>query len=209
MTDPSTDSMTDTSQQASIPVIRHERPRLFRPADDPGFRYEAPADPVRRRILSNLLDDCELFAGQRPWRRVPRRAHSPHPNHQLYLTFYTAMQATALIENYAFAWRLTGDPRWLGQARAWLRAAANWDHGDHVEEHFYTVNRYMQAFALALDLMDEVLPEVGEAPGPRLPRGADGSLVAVRGRTTALHGRRAPHRRRLWTLRRGRGSPAG
>ncbi|MXY47751.1 MAG: hypothetical protein F4Y38_00485 [Gemmatimonadetes bacterium] len=151
---------TDTSQQASIPVIRLEMPRLFRPADDPGFRYEAPADPVRRRILSNLLDDCELFAGQRPWRRVPRRAHSPHPNHQLYLTFYTAMQATALIENYAFTWRLTGDPRWLGQARAWLRAAANWDHGDHVEEHFYTVNRYMQAFALALDLMDEVLPDV-------------------------------------------------
>ena len=160
MTDPSTDPMTDTSHQASIPVIRHERPRLYRPADDPGFRFEAPADPVRRRILSKLLADCELYAGQRPWRRVPCRAHSPHPNHQLYLTFYTAMQATALIENYAFAWRLTGDPRWLGRARAWLRAAANWDHGDRVEEHFYTANRYMHAFALALDLMGEVIPEV-------------------------------------------------
>ncbi|MYB62551.1 MAG: hypothetical protein F4X69_14375 [Gemmatimonadetes bacterium] len=159
MTDPSTDPMTDTSQQASIPVIRHERPRLYRPADDPGFRFEAPADPVRRRILSKLLADCELYAGQRPWRRVPCRAHSPHPNHQLYLTFYTAMQATALIENYAFAWRLTSDPRWLGRARAWLRAAAGWDHDDHVEEHFYTANRYMHAFAFALDLMDEVLPD--------------------------------------------------
>ena len=153
------DPTIDTSQQVSIPVIRHERPRLFRPSDDPGFRFEVPADPVRRRILSNLLDDCALYAGQRPWRRVPRRAHSPHPNHQLYLTFYTAMQASALIENYAFAWRLTGDVRWLGRARAWLRAAAGWDHGDHVEEHFYTANRYMHAFALALDLMDEVLPD--------------------------------------------------
>ncbi len=153
------DSTTDTSQQASIPVIRHERPRLFRPIDDPDFRFEAPVDPVRRRILSNLLDDCALYADQRPWRRVPRRAHSPHPNHQLYLTFYTAMQATALIENYAFAWRLTSDPRWLGRARAWLRAAAGWDHDDHVEEHFYTANRYMHAFAFALDLMDEVLPD--------------------------------------------------
>ncbi len=159
MSDPMTDPATDTSQQASIPVIRADRPRLFRPADDPGYRFEAPADLVRRRILSNLLDDCALYAGQRPWRRVPRRAHSPHPNHQLYLTFYTAMQATALIENYAFAWRITGDPRWLGRARAWLRASANWDHGDHVEEHFYTANRYMHAFAFALDLMDEVLPE--------------------------------------------------
>ena len=153
-----TDPTNNTPQQVSIPVVRHERPRLFRPSDDPGFRFEAPADSVRRRILANLLDDCALYAGQRPWRRVPRRAHSPHPNHQLYLTFYTAMQATALIENYAFAWRLTGDPRWLGRARAWLRAAAVWDHGDHVEEHFYTANRYMHAFALALDLMDEVLP---------------------------------------------------
>ncbi len=153
------DPTTDTSQQVSIPVIRHERPRLFRPSDDPGFEYKPPADPVRRRILSNILADCALYAGQRPWRRVPRRAHSPHPNHQLYLTFYTAMQATALIENYAFAWRLTGDVRWLGRGRAWLRAAASWDHGDHVEEHFYTANRYMHAFALALDLMDEVLPD--------------------------------------------------
>ena len=153
------DPTTDTSQQVSIPVIRHERPRLFRSTDDPGFEYKTPADPVRRRILSNLLADCELYAGQRPWLRVPRRAHSPHPNHQLYLTFYTAMQATALIENYAFAWRLTGDVRWLGRARAWLRAAARWDHGDYVEEHFYTANRYMHAFALALDLMDEVLPD--------------------------------------------------
>ena len=144
---------------AHVSVIRREKPRLFRPFDDPDFRFEAPADPVRRRILSNLLDDCALYAVQRPWRQVPRRTHSPHPNHQLYLTFYTAMQATALIENYAFAWRITGDPCWLGRARAWLRAAAGWDHGDHVEEHFYTANRYMHAFALALDLMDEALPE--------------------------------------------------
>ena len=68
------------------------------------------------------------------------------------------MQATALIENYAFAWRMTGDRRWLGRARAWLRAAAGWDHDDAVEEHFYTANRYMQAFALALDLLDGELP---------------------------------------------------
>lgn len=156
---PMSDTTTNTSQQVSIPVVRRDRPRLFSPVDDPGFEYRPPEDPVRRRILSNLLDDCELYAGQRPWRRIPRRAHSPHPNHQLYLTFYTAMQATALIENYAFAWRLTSDPRWLGRARAWLRAAAGWDHSDHVEEHFYTANRYMHAFALALDLMDEVLPD--------------------------------------------------
>ena len=42
----------------------------------------------------------------------------------------------------------------LDRTRAWLRAAAGWDHDDRVEEHFYTANRYMQAFALALDLLD-------------------------------------------------------
>ena len=145
---------TNSPKQAPIRVIRRERPRLLRPCDDPHFRFEPPTDPVRRRILANLLDDCELYAGQRPWPRIPRRPDSPHPYHQLYLTFYTAMQATALIENYAFAWRLTGDRRWLDRTRAWLRAAAGWDHDDRVEEHFYTANRYMQAFALALDLLD-------------------------------------------------------
>ena len=143
---------------AAIPVIRRQRPRLLRPADDPDFRFEAPADPARRRILANLLDDCELYARRRPWREIPRRPHSPHPYHQLYLTFYTGMQAAALIENYAFAWRMTGDRRWLGRARAWLGAAAAWDHDDAVEEHFYTANRYMQAIALALDLLDGELP---------------------------------------------------
>ena len=63
-----------------------------------------------------------------------------------------------MIENFAFAWQLTGDRRWLDRARAWLRAAAGWDHDDRVEEHFYTSNRYMQAFALALDLLDGELP---------------------------------------------------
>ena len=144
----------NSPEQAPIRVIRHERPRLLRPLDDPHFRFEPPTDPVRRRILANLLDDCELYAGQRPWARIPRRPDSPHPYHQLYLTFYTAMQATALIENYAFAWRLTGDRCWLDRTRAWLLAAAGWDHDDRVEEHFYTANRYMQAFALALDLLD-------------------------------------------------------
>ena len=143
---------------AALPVIRRQRPRLLRPHDDPGFRFEPAADPVRRRILANLLADCELYANRRPWRSIPRRPDSPHPYHQLYLTFYTGMQATALIENYAFAWRLTGDRRWLGRARAWLRAAAAWDHDDTVEEHFYTANRYMQAFAVALDLLDGELP---------------------------------------------------
>ena len=149
---------TKSSKQTPLPVIRRERPRLLRPLDDPHFRFEPPDDPVRRRILANLLADCELYAGQRPWSRIPRRPDSPHPYHQLYLTFYTAMQATALIENYAFAWQLTGDRRWLDRARAWLRAAAGWDHDDRVEEHFYTANRYMQAFALALDLLDGELP---------------------------------------------------
>lgn len=61
------------------------------------------------------------------------------------------MHAGSLIEQYAFAWRITRDPRWLDCAKKWLLAAAAWEHGDHLEEHFYTANRYMHAFAVGLD----------------------------------------------------------
>ncbi len=143
-----------------VQILRKDHPRLYHPADDPDYRFEPPEDAARKRILKNILADCEIFYFQRPWKRIPERPHSPHPYHQLYLTFYTGMHATALIEHYAFAWRLTGDPRWLKRAREWLRAAGEWEHSDRVEEHFYTANRYMQAFALALDLLDKALPDV-------------------------------------------------
>jgi hypothetical protein len=126
---------------------------LLLPADDARANFTAPTDGTRKRILANILADCELYSGIRPWPRIPRRPDSPHPYHQLYLTFYTGMQATALLEHYAFAFRMTGDRRWLQQARIWLHAAATYDHDDQVEEHFYTANRYMQAIAMALDLL--------------------------------------------------------
>ena len=143
-----------------VQILREEHPRLYHPVDDPDYRFAPPEDEARRRILKNILADCEIFYFQQPWKRIPERPHSPHPYHQLYLTFYTGMHATALIEHYAFAWHLTGDPRWLKRARDWLRAAGEWEHSDRVEEHFYTANRYMQAFALALDLLDKALPDI-------------------------------------------------
>ena len=145
-----------------IPAIRTESPRLYHPVGDLDFAYPVPRDAERRRILQNLVADCGAWASRRPWRRIPQRPHSPHPFHQLYLTFYTGMQAAALIELYAFAWRFTGEARWLRRARTWLLAASRWEHGDAVEEHFYTANRYMHAFAVALDLLGDEL-----APGER------------------------------------------
>ena len=137
--------------------VRTIHPRLYHPVDDPDYRFAPPTDPVRRRILANILADCETFASSRPWKRIPERLDSPHPFHQLYITFYSGMHATTLIEHYAFAWRLTGDHRWLKRARTWLLAACEWEHSDRIEEHFYTVNRYMHAFAMALDLLDDQL----------------------------------------------------
>ena len=135
-------------------VLRRDRPRLYQPADEEEYRFARPRDAARQRILANILADCELYYPCRPWRDIPLRPHSKHPFHQLYITFYIGMQATALMEHYAFAWRLSGDERWLGRARQWLAAAAAWPHDDGIEEHFYTANRYMQAFALTLDLLD-------------------------------------------------------
>jgi hypothetical protein len=146
----------------TVPILRHTSPRLYHPADDLDFRFDPPRDPVRQRVLQNILADCEAFASQRPWRRIPERLDSPHPYHQLYITFYSGMHATALIEQYAFAWRITGDARWLERAKRWLLAAAGWEHSDRIEGHFYTANRYMHAFAVALDLMSGQLTPTEE-----------------------------------------------
>jgi hypothetical protein len=140
-----------------FPISRDSHPRLYHPAGDVSYSYTPPTDPTLKFILENLVADCELYASQKPWQTIPVRPDSPYPYHQLYLTFYTGMHVTALMETYAFTWRITGDPRWLKRAKSWMNAAAMLEHSDRVEEHFYTANRYMQAFALALDLLDQEL----------------------------------------------------
>jgi hypothetical protein len=146
----------------NLQLLNASHPRLYRPKGDTSFAYPSPEHPVQKAILQNLVEDCDLYARQRPWLKIPERPDSPYPYHQLYLTFYTAMHVTALMETYAFTWQVTRDPRWLKQAKKWLDAATRLEHSDRVEEHFYTANRYMQAFALSLDLMDGEL-----APGEK------------------------------------------
>lgn len=146
-----------------IPVIRAERPRLFRMVDDTEFQFAPVRDPLRRRILRNMLRDCRQYAPATPPTRLAERLTSPHPFHQLYITFYEGMRAQALIEQYAYAWKFTGEERWLDLARRWLRAACRWEHSDLVEEHFYTANRYMNAFAVALDVLHDRLTDEEKA----------------------------------------------
>ncbi len=140
-----------------ISALRTTHPRLYHAVDDPDFAFAPPADAERQQILDRILADCKVYSQRRPWKKMPERFDSPHPYHQLYITFYSGMHASALIEHYAFAWRLSGDERWLQRAKQWLLSAAAWEHSDRVEEHFYTANRYMQAFALALDLLADQL----------------------------------------------------
>ncbi|HXM93605.1 MAG TPA: DUF4962 domain-containing protein, partial [Candidatus Dormibacteraeota bacterium] len=147
----------------ALEVLRQSRPRLYHPMDDPEYRFAAPTDPVRKLILQNLVADCEEFSKREPWEQIPEVPNSPLPFHQLYITFYSAMGASALIEQYAFAWRMTHDERWLAKAKQWLLASASWKHGDEIEEHFYSANRYMEAYALALDWLVGGLTEQEEA----------------------------------------------
>ena len=135
-------------------VVRSARPRLYHPADDLEYRFAPPTDPLRKRILENILADCKELSNRQVWEQIPEVPNSPLPFHQLYITFYTAMQATALIEQYAFAWRMTHDERWLAKAKQWLLASVRWKHTDQMEEYFYVVDRYMEAYALALDWLD-------------------------------------------------------
>ena len=93
------------------------------------------------------------------------------------------MHATALMEHYAFAWRLTGDPRWLKRARDWLRAAAEWEHSDRVEQHFYTNGKQgtSAGFCAGAGPAGRCVAGRGESTGDRVPGPADGEMVAGRG----------------------------
>lgn len=62
-----------------IPILRAASPRLYHPADDPDSRFDLPRDPVRRRILKNILADCEGYASQGPWRRILSVRWAGHP----------------------------------------------------------------------------------------------------------------------------------
>jgi len=145
--------------QQPIQPTRANRPRLYHPVGDKGYRFPAPTDPVRKHILANIVAGCDELEGKQPEERIPECPDSPHPFHQLYITFYAGMEAGAMIEQYSFAWRMTQDERWLRKARQWLSAACRWEHSDRIEEHFYTANRYMQALAVALDWLAGALTE--------------------------------------------------
>ena len=149
--------------QRTFGGLRESRPRLYHPMDDPEYRFAPPTDPVRKRILQNLLADCEELSKRKPWDQIPQVPDSPFPFHQLYITFYSSMQAGAMIEQYAFAWRMTHDERWLANAKEWLLASANWKHDDEIELTFYGADRYMQAYAVALDWLAGALTEEEEA----------------------------------------------
>lgn len=140
-----------------LPIVRPTPPRLFHLAGDLAFHDACQDDPVRKLILRNIQADCRAYETVIPPGCIRLVPDSPHPFHQLYITFYEAMRAAALIEQYAFAWKFTGNDRWLNAAKRWLNAAVGWEHSNRIEEHFYSANRYMHAFAIALDLLDKEL----------------------------------------------------
>src|SRR5579863_2844113 len=151
------------SGQPALVATRRSRPRLYHPADDPDYRFALPTDPVRKRILQNILDDCEELSSRKPWQSIPEVWNSPYPFHQLYVTFYSSMEASALIAQYAFAWRMTHDKRWLAKAKEWLLASVGWKHGDAIDEEAYSADRYMAAYAMALDWLADGLTAEEEA----------------------------------------------
>ena len=107
---------------APLAPLRDERPRLFRAAGQPGFEIPPPDDPVRPRILANILSSCEEKETLEPIASIPVIGDSPHPFHQLYISFIVGVEASTLIEQYSFAWWVTGNQRWLQRARRWIDA---------------------------------------------------------------------------------------
>ena len=44
-----------------VQILRKDHPRLYHPVDDPDYRFDPPEDAARKRILKNILADCEIF----------------------------------------------------------------------------------------------------------------------------------------------------
>src|ERR1700722_16831849 len=63
--------------QLGSAVIRSSRPRLYHPADDPEYRFALPTDPVRKRILENILADCKDLSSRPVWEQIPEVPGSP------------------------------------------------------------------------------------------------------------------------------------
>ena len=55
-----------------IQILHEDHPRLYHPVDDPDYRFDPPEDAARKRILKNILADCEIFYFQqlRVWYRT-------------------------------------------------------------------------------------------------------------------------------------------
>src|SRR5206468_1928800 len=85
-------SFSSVSAHAAYAVKRKSRPRLYHPADDPDYAFASPHDSARKMILKNLIADCEELSSRLPWKKIPEVPDSPHPYHQLYISFYSGTQ---------------------------------------------------------------------------------------------------------------------
>ena len=117
----------------------------------------SPVDEFSQRIYENVLASASKYLNQEIPSKIPFLPDSPFPYHNLYLSFYTGMQAAVILPHEALAYRLSGNKEYLSAAKRWLETVLVWDTDKF---SFYIAARLMHALICTADwLRDDLSAE--------------------------------------------------
>ncbi|MEM5767147.1 MAG: hypothetical protein AAGU32_02440, partial [Bacillota bacterium] len=110
--------------------------------------FAQPDDDYSKRIYENILTSCDKYLQQEPHGSIPNIPDTQLPYHNVYLAFYTGMQAACIMPHMALAYRLSGQYKYLSAALKWLEAVFLWETDLF---SFYMAARMMHALICVAD----------------------------------------------------------
>lgn len=110
--------------------------------------FAKPNDDYTSLIYKNVLLSCDNFITLKPPEKIPYIPGSNLPYHNVYLAFYTGMQAASIMPHMALAYRLSGEKKYLKSAEKWLDIVKNWNTDLF---SFYMAARLMHALICTAD----------------------------------------------------------
>ena len=119
-------------------------------------RIGVPVDGHTRKVLDNILLSCEEYENAPVYESLPQQPDSLLPFHNVYLAFYTASQAVALLLQFGIAYAITSDRRWGDKAAHWLKAVCGWDIS---LLSFYAAARLMHSMVAAAGWLQDMMSD--------------------------------------------------
>lgn len=122
--------------------------RIYSRASCADNTFSMPEDVYSKLIYSNVLSSCDKYLTHEPPEKIPYIPDTQLPYHNVYLAFYTGMQAACIMPHMALAYRLSGEEKYLNSAEKWLDIVMNWDTDLF---SFYMAARLMHALICIAD----------------------------------------------------------